>query len=235
VVCLLLLQFNLQARHAWFVLGVIALLVAVPLFRVFGTEEMRKRSGGWRLEAQAWRLIACYGAFGFGYIIPATFIPAFARESLGDPLRYGWAWPIFGLAAAASTLAVAPLVRRLGDRGVWIGGHVVMAAGVAAPLAFAGLAGIVISALCVGATFMVVTMVGLQEARTFGGARLLGLMTAAFAGGQIAGPAFVSLVVAAGGRLAHALAAASLLLILSAVALFFGGRPHDRSHAAARP
>ena len=109
-----------------------------------------------------------------------------------------------------------------------------MAAGVAAPLALAGMAGIVISALCVGATFMVVTMAGLQEARAFGGARLLGPMTAAFATGQIAGPAFVSLVVASGGRLSHALSAASLLLILSAVALFFGGRPRDRSHAAAQ-
>jgi asparagine synthetase B (glutamine-hydrolysing) len=31
------------------------------------------------------RLVLCYAAFGFGYIIPATFIPAYAREMLADP------------------------------------------------------------------------------------------------------------------------------------------------------
>jgi len=234
LVCLVLLQFEVEARHAWIALGLFALVFGVLLAPVFTAHKAERRSDRSRLDAHAWRLIACYGAFGFGYIIPATFIAAFARETLADPLRYGWAWPMFGLAAAASTLAVAPLVRRLGDRGVWIAGHVVMAAGVAAPLAFAGMAGIALSALAVGATFMVVTMTGLQAGRALGGAALLAPMTAAFAAGQIAGPAFVSLVLAAGGRLEHALASASLLLLLSAFALLIGGRPRDRSHATAQ-
>ena len=34
-----------------------------------------------------WRLVACYGAFGFGYIMPATFLPAAARELFADPAR----------------------------------------------------------------------------------------------------------------------------------------------------
>jgi hypothetical protein len=39
------------------------------------------------------RLIAGYGAFGFGYIIPATFLPVMAREAIADPagLRLGLA------------------------------------------------------------------------------------------------------------------------------------------------
>ena len=166
-------------------------------------------------------LVLCYAAFGFGYIIPATFIPAFAREALGDPALYGWAWPLFGAAAAASTVAVTPLVRRFGERGVWIGGHLVMAAGVAAPLALSGIAGILVSALCVGATFMVITMAGLQEARRLGGAGVLAAMTAAFAAGQIAGPVFVSFLVHAGGKPAHASIVACLALVASALALFF--------------
>src|SRR5207237_957429 len=57
------------------------------------------------------RLVACYGAFGFGYIIPATYLPAMAKALVHDPLAFGWAWPVFGAtAAAAAGEATAPLV-----------------------------------------------------------------------------------------------------------------------------
>jgi uncharacterized membrane protein YjgN (DUF898 family) len=38
-------------------------------------------------------LIICYGMFGFGYILPATYLPAQARQLLDDPQIFGWAWP----------------------------------------------------------------------------------------------------------------------------------------------
>jgi MFS family permease len=221
-VCLVAIQYHLAARHAWLALGLIALAATVALWPVFAE---KKRTGALaarhRWSADSVLLVLCYSAFGFGYIIPATFIPAFARETLGDPVLYGWAWPLFGAAAAASTVAVTPLVRRLGERGVWIGGHLVMAAGVAAPLVLPGMTGILVSALCVGATFMVITMAGLQEGRRLRGAEVLAAMTAGFAAGQIAGPAFVALLVHAGGRPEHASIAACVLLVASAAALFF--------------
>jgi hypothetical protein len=49
-------------------------------------------------------------------------------------------------------------------------------------------------------------------------------MTAGFAAGQIAGPAFVSLLIHAGGRLEQASMAACLLLVASAVALAWENR-----------
>ena len=221
-VCLMAIQLHLGARQAWIALGLLALAAAAALWPVF-TERTRTRTpvARNRWSAQSVLLVLCYAAFGFGYIIPATFIPAFAREALGEPALYGWAWPLFGAAAAASTVAVAPLVRRLGERGVWIGGHLVMAAGVAAPLLLAGITGILVSALCVGATFMVITMAGLQEARKLGGAGVLAAMTAGFAAGQIAGPACVSLLVHAGGRPEHASIGACAALVASALALFY--------------
>jgi MFS family permease len=222
-VCLLVLRLHFFARTAWIVLGLIALAVAAALWPLFGE---RKKTGspelrhGW--NAGAIVLVLCYAAFGFGYIIPATFIPAYAREALRDPALYGWAWPLFGAAAALSTLAAMPLVRRVGERGVWIGGHLVMAAGIAAPLVLPGMAGIAVCALCVGATFMVVTMAGLQEGRKAGGVGILAAMTGAFAAGQIAGPAFVSLLAHAGAGPQHASIAACVLLVVSAAALFLG-------------
>jgi MFS family permease len=222
VVCLLAIRHHLAARHAWLALGLLALAATVVLWPAFA-ERTRgtAAASSFRWDRTAFLLVLCYSAFGFGYIIPATFIPAFARETLGDPALYGWAWPLFGAAAAASTVAVTPLVRRLGERSVWIGGHLVMAAGVAAPLVLPGMTGILVCALCVGATFMVITMAGLQEGRKLRGAEVLAAMTAGFAAGQIAGPAFVSLLAHAGGRPEHASIAASLALVASALALFF--------------
>ena len=221
-ICLAVLHLHLAADDAWIALGLIALVVAVLLWPAFALKTgSAARPSPFRWDRTSFLLVACYSVFGFGYIIPATFIPAFARETLGDPALYGWAWPVFGAAAAISTVAVTPLVRRLGERGVWIVGHLVMAAGVAAPLALSGLAGIVVSAICVGATFVVITMAGLQEGRRLRGAHVLAAMTAGFAAGQIAGPAFVSLLVHAGGSPVQASAAACALLVASAAALLF--------------
>jgi predicted MFS family arabinose efflux permease len=220
--CLVLMSLHLGSRDAWLALGVVALVATAllwPIFKTGAAAGLRTEGPGWRAESV--RLVLCYAAFGFGYIIPATFIPAMARERVGDPALFGLAWPLFGAVAAASTLAVAPLVRRLGNRGVWIAGHLVMAAGVAAPLVLPGMAGILASAVCVGATFMVITMAGLQEGRRIGGgqAALMAAMTAGFAAGQMAGPAAVSLVIHAGGRIEHASLAACFLLVASACAL----------------
>src|SRR6476661_3404677 len=221
-VCLAALRFHLTARDVWLVLGAIALAVAAALWPLFAEgKRAAAHAAPLRWSGQSLLLVACYGAFGFSYIIPATFIPAFAREALGDAALYGWAWPLFGAAAAASTVAAAPLVRRFGARSVWVGGHLVMALGLLAPLVLPGAAGIMACALCVGVTFMVITMAGLQEARRLFGGGVLAAMTAGFAAGQIAGPAFVSVLSRAGGRPEHAWIGACVVLVAAAAALFF--------------
>ena len=51
-----------------------------------------------------WPLILSYGAYGFGYIVPATFLPAMARQIIAGPLAFGSAWPIRRIHYALSTL-----------------------------------------------------------------------------------------------------------------------------------
>lgn len=139
----------------------------------------------------ATKFVACYGAFGFGYILPATFLPAMARSLFDDPRLFGLAWPAFGLAAALSTLVAGRALRRWRLLGVWAACHVVMAIGVALPLLDRSGLAIGASACLVGGTFMVATMTGLRVARALvpqNPAPLVGRMTAAFALGQIAGP-----------------------------------------------
>jgi predicted MFS family arabinose efflux permease len=165
-------------------------------------------------------MVLCYGAYGFGYIIPATFLPVMAKQVVADPLLFGWAWPVFGAAAVVSTL-LAQRMRR-SHRRVWAASHLVMAAGVVVPLIVPGLAGIIVAALCVGGTFVVITQVGVQEARAVAGERaraLIAAMTSAFAVGQILGPLAVSALVRATGGFSAALIVAAALLAISALAL----------------
>ena len=210
MVCVALMSLQASAAAAWLVLGIASIAIAAaawPAFRSSGPKKVTSAQAS-RWSADQLRLVIAYGAYGFGYIIPATFLPVMAKEVVSDPAVFGWAWPAFGAAAALSTLAVVPLSQRYGNRAAWIGCHAVMAIGVAAPALWAGLGGIALAALCVGATFVTITMLGLQEAREVAGAqapRLMAAMTAAFAAGQIAGPLSVSLLVSAGGGFAAAL------------------------------
>ena len=72
-----------------------------------------------------------------------------------------------------------------------------LAAGVLAPAVSLNVVTLLTAAICVGGTFMVITMAGIKEVLRVGGpqaSRGIGMMTAAFAVGQIAGPLTVSLL-----------------------------------------
>jgi hypothetical protein len=92
---------------------------------------------------------------GFGYILPATFLPALAREVVDDPQLLGLAWPVFGLAAALSTIAAARRFGRANRLRVWAASHLLMATGVVLPRLWLAPMTIAIAALLVGSTFMV--------------------------------------------------------------------------------
>ena len=154
-------------------------------------------------------------ALASAFLLSVTFVPAMARDSIADPLVFGWAWPIFGATAALSTFFSA----RRDNRRVWAIAALVMASGVAAPMVLPGIAGIIAAALLVGGTFMVITMAGMQEARQIGGPTLMAAMTATFATGQIAGPLAVSALAHTRGGINAALAIAAALLVVSAIAL----------------
>lgn len=222
LVCLALMALGVSSAHAWLTLGLVSVVVTACLWPVIrdGSEAPRVSARGvLRWTPDIARLVGCYGAFGFGYIIPATYVPAMAKALIHDPLAFGWAWPVFGATAALSTMVSAALIRSQGNRRVWAIAALAMALGVCAPLALPGLSGVLLAALLVGGTFMVITMAGLQEARAIGGAPLMAAMTAAFAAGQIAGPLVVSALAHQPHGFALALVMAALALILSAIAL----------------
>jgi MFS family permease len=172
-------------------------------------------------------VVICYGVLGFGYISPATFLPALARQVVDDPRLFGLAWPVFGVAAALSTAVTARCFGHANRLRVWAVSHLLMAAGVALPSVWLAPVTIAIGALLVGSTFMVVTMIGMQEARARAPGNptaLLGLMTAAFAVGQLAGPVVAGtldlLPIGLSSALGYALQLAAFALALSAAYLW---------------
>ncbi|MGH7944878.1 MAG: YbfB/YjiJ family MFS transporter [Opitutaceae bacterium] len=242
-VCFVLMNIGARSADAWIVLGAAALVVTAAIWPFVAagppsaTVETAAGAQSALPRAEFWRLVLCYGAFGFGYIIPATFLPVMGKEAVPDPLLFGSAWPIFGATAVASTLLAARMSRFLSHRGTWIAGNLAMALGVMLPVVANGLPAILIAAVFVGGTFMVITMAGMQEARRVAGARartLMAAMTSAFAVGQIVGPISVSALTAATGGFAPALVVAASLLGLSTF-LLIPGRVEPRPGGARRP
>jgi len=228
LLCLLLMQYGAGSEWAWRIAGLVALLAAVIVLPVLGaivlppppTAARGPRSG---ISSHAGVLVLCYGISGFGYIIPATFLPVMAKAVVPDVALFGWSWPVFGVAAVASTFIAAARAAAIGHRSVWIASHVMMAAGVLLPVLFSGLAAVIGSALLVGGTFVVTTMTSLQVAQEVSrghAARLVAAMTAAFALGQIIGPVVGGLLFDAGYGFSGGLVLAGVLLLLSAILLW---------------
>jgi MFS family permease len=227
LLCMMMSVAAVPSSYAWLVLGIMAFLGTLCARSLWAAETSPPTAAMAAAPDNAtstststrWMLICCYGLFGFGYILPATFLPAQARLLVENPVLFGLAWPMFGLAAAASTLAAGRLAATFSRRTLWAVAQLIMAAGVLLPVVWPSLSAIALAAICIGGTFMVITMLGMQEAQAAagpGGARrLMGALTASFATGQLAGPLFFSVThtyFAADLSFALVLAAAGLVL-----------------------
>jgi len=232
LVCHIGLWAGFSAATLWLLLAALALLGAGIVLTTgqslaiqgevnAAPQTLSSRNPSRTQGTHPWVVVLCYGLYGFGYILPATYLPSQARLLLGEPALFGWIWPVFGLAAALSTLAVA----RLGHwprKRVWALAQCVMAAGVLLPAVMSGLTGLALAALCVGGTFMLITLIGLQEARHLAGSRpqgLLAAMTAAFAFGQLSGPLLANLLLTMGATFNATLWLGACALLISSVLL----------------
>nr|WP_309575264.1 YbfB/YjiJ family MFS transporter [Moraxella osloensis] len=179
-------------------------------------------------------VLTAYGLFGFGYILPATFLPQIAKQWLSGQ-SYLLIWPFFGLAAALSVVLSQGLQRRFDNfslLGVWRVSQIIMVVGTLLPALWQSLAGLMVSALMVGGTFMVVTMAGLQvvasQVTHYPKYNLSALMTASFAFGQLIGP--LAALVATGKNIWLALLPVSAIVLLIGVALLWRPYPQSSNH-----
>lgn len=236
---LALMTGGLGSTIGWLGFGALSLVGALALSFVISDvmpeaadAQSSRSTPGSRL---IWRNILAYGAMGVGYVVPATYLPAMAREVIASPLVFGWSWPIFGFAAFVSTLVAARLNRTFGNRQIWAVGQMIMALGVVMPALLPGIVPILIAALCVGGTFMTITMAGMKEAHHTAPAnqvqRHIAAMTASFAVGQMIGPVLAGWAYAATGSFAAPLFAAGFVLAVTALPLLSGGRRQPQRSA----
>jgi len=179
----------------WLASGLVSAFGAFAAAKMIPADKpasiLQSSGGALILGRQLLRLILAYGLFGFGYIITATFLVAFVRETPDTRRLEPVVWIVFGLAAAPSVALWNWLARRLTIPRAFALAALVEAVGVVAIGFWPTYVGVFITSVCVGGTFMGLTALGLIRARelTHGDPRkVLALMTSAFGFGQILGP-----------------------------------------------
>jgi MFS family permease len=236
--CLAGAATGVSAASLWLQLGLLSLLLFAPVAVVLRGIASAPASTATRAAApprggRTSGLVICYGVMGFGYILPATFLPVLARSVVDDPRWFGLAWPVFGLTAVLSIVVAARLMQRASRLRIWAASHLLMGIGVLLPSLWRNGWSVGLSALLVGGTFVVATVAGIQEIRGRASGdptALVSRMTTSFAIGQIAGPVLSSLLLhltafAANG-LGLALGLGAVALVLSALWLWReAGRP----------
>jgi MFS family permease len=231
-----LVQLQAPAAAGWLTFGVLAVLLTAFIWGVFDLRRNAPATGSGSAAAasaiaavqagpsETGLLTAAYGLAGIGYIITATFLPVIARQALPGSHWLDLFWPLFGVGVMVGALGASRL-RAAADlrlRLAWC--YAIQAVGVAASLVSPTLAGFAIGSLLLGLPFTAITFFAMQEARRIrpeNATSLMGLLTAMYGLGQIAGPPLAAWLVARSATTAQgfttSLWIASALLALGAV------------------
>ena len=207
-------------REFWFASGSVAALMAIVAALLVppsgegaaaAPEERRSQSGDAPLK-----MILAYGLFGFGYVITATFLVTIVRVSPAIRPLEPWVWMLFGLAAIPSVPLWHWIGEAIGPMRAFAVACAFEAAGVIVSVDWVTIPGVAGAAVLLGGTFMGLTALGLTSGRALAASqaqRVIGLMTASFAAGQMIGPAVAGYLAESTGslRLPSWLAAAALM------------------------
>jgi MFS family permease len=222
-----------SATLGWLVFGLLAAILSALVWPVFRGPDPARPAVAPPLDrnpspariasgtAEMSIFTAAYGLAGFGYIITATFLPVIAREALPGSAWLDLFWPILGLGVVAGALLATRMPARIDPRLVLAACYICQAAGVILTLFLTSVMGFVIGSLLVGLPFTAISFFAMQEVRRLRphhAARFMGLLTASYGLGQIAGPPLVALLLshasshAQGFGLSLGIASASLMV-----------------------
>ncbi|MDB5731027.1 MAG: putative transporter, MFS-type [Variovorax sp.] len=219
---------------AWLGLGLVALALIAPIWRVFDDGRAPAPASGPALPAEPGKveprearadarwLVALYGLAGFGYIITATFLPVIARQALPGSPWPDLFWPLFGLAVIPGALIGARAPSHWDNRLLLAAAYALQALGIVLSVVWPSLWGFALGSLLLGMPFTAITLFAMREARRLRGnaaAGLIGYATASYGVGQIVGPLFAAPLAQRTGAFALPLLAAAAALALGA-ALF---------------
>ncbi|MDB5956214.1 YbfB/YjiJ family MFS transporter [Ramlibacter sp.] len=229
-----LVQFAAPAAVGWLTFGVLAALLTAT---VWGVLDARRSVPATPIGAarntdavaaahasagqMAWLTLA-YGIAGIGYIVTATFLPVIARQALPGSPWLDLFWPLFGVGVMLGAIGASRLRPGADLRLRLAGCYAIQAVGVAASLVSPTLAGFAIGSLLLGLPFTAITFFAMQEVRrvrTAQATSFMGLLTAMYGVGQIAGPPLAAWLV---GRSATAAAGFALALWIASGSLAVG-------------
>jgi MFS family permease len=136
--------------------------------------------------------VLAYGLFGLGYVIHATYLPAMVRAAGYAASSASWVWVLVGVSTLPAIAAWRVVARRYGQRAAIVGCYALEGTTALLPMGWPdSIAVAAIAGVGLGATMAPVSGLALPFARALdagGGARTIGVMTASFGAGQIAGP-----------------------------------------------
>jgi MFS family permease len=225
-----------QAWIGWLTFGVLAALLTATVWRVFDARHAMPapalaagRAGAGTVPVRAGTgelavLTFAYGLAGIGYIVTATFLPVIARQALPGSHWLDLFWPLFGAGVIVGAIGASRLPAG-GDLRLRLAAcYAVQALGVAASLVSPTLAGFALGSLLLGVPFTAITFFAMQEVRRIRplqATSTMGLLTAMYGIGQIAGPPLAAWLVGRAATPAQGFATslwiACGLLVLGAV------------------
>ena len=193
-----------HASSGWAVFGVLAIVLTTitwpHLHGVVSVPAQQQASASGQGGASMALFTLAYGLAGFGYIITATFLPVIARQALpGTSIWLDLFWPVFGLGVAGGALITVRLPVHWDRRQLLMACYAMQALGVLLSVWLPSLVGFALGSLLLGLPFTAITLFAMQEARRLrphGASAFIGLLTAAYGLGQIAGPPLVALLLA---------------------------------------
>lgn len=205
---------------AWQVTGLFALVLSLVSWRILRRAHAGVAAAAAARPATPVRfpmplLAAAYFCQGLGYIVTGTFLVAVVRATPGLEDYANLSWILVGLAALPSTAAWSFLAERKGHVPVLILSHAIQAVGIALPALFHQPVAVLAGAVLYGGTFLGVVGMSLAFGRAItpgNPARTMGLLTAVFGIGQIAGPVLAAWLAGRGGWDWALLAAAAIIL-----------------------
>ena len=172
------------------------------------------------LNGETIGLTLAYGIAGFGYIITATFLPVMARIALPGSVWPDFFWPIFGAAVALGAVLSTRVGMAHDNRRLLTACYVLQAAAVLLAVVWPTVVGFALSSLVLGLPFTAITLFAMREARRLqagDAAALMGLMTATYGAGQIAGPPLATALVHRTGGFGPSLWVAAAALVIGAL------------------
>ena len=173
-------------------------------------------SPGHRIGAPLALLLAAYFLEGTGYVVTGTFLVAIVNAMPGLSGTGPSVWIVVGLAAAPSCLLWARLAGRAGHIPALTLAYLAQAGGIVLPVLGGGIWIAVVAAICFGGTFLGITTLTITLAGQLAPGRstaLIGLATAIFGLGQIAGPLLAGTIASRAHSYSPALLAASALVL----------------------